>query len=200
MASRTPPEFSTIDFDRSAQNLSSWLRERRQSEWSPTERVNRLRDLATRLDKLADELWETDLWEVEHAVDADPPPRIGLDGRPIPQPPEESRFGTYETCQSGMHEIARFARQLAEGYPAPQARPYLQEAATAFLHLWLEDGRDRPTMYDNGEAVTTFANILESGGHPMTTSRARGILGKAWSAWDRYLICPLFDEIVVWRQ
>lgn len=196
----TAREFPSVDFERSAEILSAWLHRNRQSEWSPTETVNGLRDLAKRLDDLADELWNPEWMGLQDAVDADAPSRIGVDGLPIPTPPEESRFGTYEACQGRMHEIASFARALAETYPAPQARPYLLDAATAFLHLWREDGRARPTMYDEGEAVTAFARILENGGHTGNPSSVRGILNKAWKTFDPYLHCPLFEEIAVLRQ
>lgn len=197
----TAREFSSVDFERSAENLSVWLRERRQSEWSPTETVNGLRELAKRLDDLASDLWKPEWMDLQDAVDEDPPPAIGLDGWPIPRPPEESRLGRYEACQDRMREIASFARELADKYPAAQARPYLQEAATAFLHLWREDGRERPKMYDNGEVVTAFERVLQKGGHHYgSPSSVRTILTKAWNTFDHHMRCPLFDQIVVWHQ
>ena len=193
--------YSYIDFESSAENLSAWLRTQRQSEWTPTKTVARLQDLARRLDSLAYELWNPEWMELQDAVDADPPPRIGLDGRRVPIPPEESRLGTYEDCQGRMREIASYARALADKYPAAQARPYLQEAATAFLHLWQEDGRALPTMYDESEAVTAFVRILENGDHYYSSpSSARGILTKAWNTFDHGLMCPLYDQIVVLHQ
>lgn len=202
MASATPTEYPAIDFARSAKNLSAWLQLQcaRKREGKPTKTVKRMQGLAKRLYELADELWNPEWMELQAAVDEDLPPTVGLDGWPAHPSPEASRIGTYEACQWRMREIACIARKLAEEHPAPQARPYLLDAATAYLHLWLEDGRDPPTMYDEGGAVSEFARILEKGGHPLTASRVRGILSRAWNSFDAHLICPLFDQIVVWRQ
>lgn len=195
-----PSDFDTpVDYARSAEKLSAWLRNARESGWTSTESTKRLRDLASQLDGLVAELAKPEYMELQDAVDEDIE-EIGEDGFPVPVPREQSRLGRYEGCQWRMLEISEFARKLADDYPAPQARPYMKEAATAFLHLWREDNRSRPTMYENGEAVLEFARILEAGGVFLERSSVRGILTKAWNEFDSHYLGDLFREIIVWRK
>lgn len=197
MATDGTDKFPDIDFAQSAKKLSDWLQSVKRSEWTPTKEVKELQALAKRLNGIADELWQAKWLSLEAAVDEDPPPVIGFDGWPIPQ---ESRQGRYQVCMSRIREVADIANSKAEEFHNSRARPELKEAATAFLHLWRESGRDRPTMYDKGEAVTAFRNVLERGGYVLSESRARGILETAWKDFDHHLICPLFEQISTWKQ
>lgn len=187
------PQQSKLDYEASAAKLSKWLRTIKANRTSPTEAVREYRDLAERLEGVAELLDEPRWGELEAECDR---PGTGLDGYPI------ANTGRYQGAILRLREIANDAYRLADEYPNARAKPELGWAAAYFLHLWLEAGRDRPTLYDNSEAAEALGRILKAGGYPLSPSRVRGILSDALETFDpTYHPCGSpFERFFVYRQ
>lgn len=188
------------DYEASILKLSERLRQMRESNWSPTPRVKELKYLAEQLDKAADLLAEQRWMDVERAFDADPPPEIGIDGWPILSDPEESRKGMFQATKWRLRDIAEAARQVTEEYPNSRARPEVPYGAIAFLHVWYQCGRDRPSFYDDGEAVQEFGKVCRSAGIHLSSARLRTALAAAWKDFDGADWPPGLERILEIRQ
>lgn len=164
-----------LDYESSAAKLSEWLRTIKTNRTSPTKAKKEYRALAEQLEAVADLLDEPRWSALEAEHDR---PETGPDGWPI------AHTGRYQGTVFRLRDIATDAYRLADDYPNARAKPEHGWAAAYFLHLWLEAGRDRPTSYDDGEAVEALGRILKAGGYPLSPSRVRGILTKALQAFD----------------
>jgi hypothetical protein len=191
---------ATLDFEASAAKLAEWLATFRVREWKPTKSVKELRALAKRLIATADTLDSGRWCYLEQVFDSDPPPAIGLDGWPITT--DETNAGRYAMTVHALRELASTALEEANEYPNARAKPELSRAANRFLHIWLEAGKDRPAIYDDGEAVSAFKSLIEKAGYPLSAQRVRGILSAALKDFDPHYY-PEGEEtrcFFVWRQ
>jgi hypothetical protein len=189
-----------LDLEASLGELSKWLATMRASEWTPTKSVKAHRALAEQLESVA-ELLDGQQWcYLEDEVDKDPPPQIGLDGRPIAT--SATIAGSYQGTILRLREIADTAKRIADEYPNSNAKPELKRAAGYFLHIWHEAGKDRPAIYDNGEAVLAFKSVLDTAKYVMDSSSVRGLIRIALKEFDPLFHPPGFDidRFLVWRQ
>lgn len=172
------------DYQASISALIKRLQTMRETKWSPTPQRNELLALAKKLEETADLMAQPEYMDVEEAVDTDPLPETGLDGFPVTVYDKESRLGLFTATTWRLREIAQITRKEAESLPAPQARREVPFAASVVLHIWYQCEKDRPSFYDDGEAVTELSNILEAAGIHLSRSRVRTALADAWKTFD----------------
>lgn len=188
------------DYDASTKKLSDKMREMRNSNWNPTPRVKELRKFAGELEKAADLMSEYRWMSVEESYEQDPKPVTGVDGYPIPFDENESKKGFYQSLKWQLRDIAEVARQEAESFPSPQSRPVMPYGALVFLHIWYQCENDRPTLYDESEAVIAFSKVCEVAGIYLSPPRIRTLLGKALENFDGASWPPGLDRILVYSQ
>ncbi len=188
------------NYEASIQKLVEWLILRNKSDWSPTPRVLELKMLAQRLEETADLIGEQRWMFVEEAYNTDPPPEIGKDGWPIERDPEESMQGMWEATKWRLRDIAATALQEAALYPDSRAKPEIPWGASAFLHIWYQCGKDRPTIYDKSEAVLAFGKVCVDAGIHLSDSRYRKALGAAWEEFDPLSQPDGLDLVLVYHQ
>lgn len=184
-----------LDYQASLDCLSNWLQSIKDSDWSPTPRVKELREFAAKLEQMAETMADPGWLDVETATDSDSYD-IMPDG--WPHPAEESSLGLYQHTKWSLKEIAATAIALADGYPGSRARPHLNYAAAVFLHIWLENGNDRPTLYDSSTAVVDFARVLQDGRCPLSRERVRGLLGDALKDFNSAETPPEMERFLVY--
>ena len=186
------------DFAASLQRLSVRINGMRESDWSPTEEVKRLKGLAADLEGLADRMGAPSFVWLEQAYDADEPTCTWLDGYPIA--PSEPRAGRFAALQAQMIELAAAAKREAENLPNPRRREYLDYCADVFLHISNECGMPRPALYDKSEAVTDFAAVCEKAGIALSPERMRGLLAAAMDRFDSNRMPEGLAQFLVMRR
>lgn len=196
----TECQYLDLDLDASLKKLSEWLAMRRANEHSFTENSRRHRGLSERLRALAAVLDDDEWFYLEEAYDQDPPPTVGLNGMPIPYSGNNAM--RYKILRSQLRELAETADRMADGNPKPRSKPELPLAGDFFLHLWLAAGFDRPSLYDDGPAVTSFKSVLDDAKYVLTAQRVRGILSEALDRFDPHYCLDQWqlDRLMVWRQ
>lgn len=190
----------TLDLTASLKKLSGWLVRYRESDYDFAADGRRHRGLAERLRAIAALLDEDEWFYLEEEFNKDPPPEVGEDGTKIPYPGNNA--ARYKGLLWRLRELADTADSLADGNPKPRTKPELPIAADFFLHLWLEAGNDRPTLYDGSPAVTALRSVLVDAGCPLSPERVRGILSEALNKFDPFYCLDQWqlDRFKVWYQ
>lgn len=175
-------EFPGLDLEASLLRLSEWLRVRHGGAFDFSEDSRRHLGLAARLRAVAAVLDQDEWLYLEERFNLDPPPLIDIDGTKVASP--LSNAGRYKALYWHLLELADTADALANENPKPRTKPVLGYAADYFLHLWLEGGSDRPSMYDKGPAVAKLKAVFIKAGVVLSDERVRGVLMKAWDRFD----------------
>jgi hypothetical protein len=180
---------ATESYEAAFERIVAEVARRAKSEWSPTPKAKRLGALATRIDKLVDELRHVSLdrgsIEREHDYPGGCDPR-SADARP----------GAYKAALVRMAELADSARRVQAALPSPRKRRALPFAALAYLHLRRDYDCQRPTLYDAGFDVREFGRLCRQAGLHLSDERLRGALADALRAFDRDRDC--LDEVADW--
>lgn len=105
----------------------------------------------------------------------------------------ELGFDSASPSLRALADCARFARgDLAN----PRARHALPRAASAYLHLLHREGNPRPSLYEKGEAVQEFLQLLEDANVPRSASSARQLLTDALKDFDPFGLPPGIDHLL----
>ncbi len=175
-------KFPELDLEASLNRLSEWLKAARCQDHDYAEDARQYQELADRLRETAALLDQHKWTFLEDRFNESNPPFVGVNGLPVPC--TVNNAGRYKGLYWGLRELAQTADELAHENPKARTKPELGYAAAYFLHLWREAGRDRPKMYDKGDAVIALNKVLRSAGFVLSLERVRGILNNAWQVFD----------------
>ena len=186
-----------LDYERSIPKLTETVGLMHSTKWSPTPEAKALELLAKKLDETITLMDRNTYWELEEDFNQPIRGRVHLDGT---REPDIDRAGSYAGIRWRMHELAEFARSKKDELPHPNKKHELPFAAMAILHIMYQAGKDRPTLYDNSEAVKELGRVCNGAKIILSPERLRGALAASLESFDPNYMEAGVEEILVFAQ